>query len=283
MRASSTPTNATTASSVIQTARFTSARVQHDRRVHQSRRAGFLDGGGVDHHAVLLREDPEPGDQGVEGRLLHAHRDAAGGAGLGAEGLAEPRLARRAVDDDQQRLAVGGGRGWAGWRSRGRRPASRRGRPSSGRCAAGRATRCDRAVPVPRTRTAAPRATPPTASMRRSRGAAVARESSDSEPSFMIGASQAGGAQLDAALVALRHVAAADEVGLPAAAAQGLAQVIEARGIRAPTSFISSEPSWKLSACMLAPGAASRACTNACSAGSRPPPACCAATSRASM
>src|SRR5579863_9444212 len=105
MRATSTTTNTAAAATATQPPRFTSARAQYDRGVHQSRGAGAINGGGIHQHAVLLRQTRQPRHQGIERRLLQAHREAAAEARLAArERTPQPRLARRAINDDQERL-----------------------------------------------------------------------------------------------------------------------------------------------------------------------------------
>src|SRR5262249_33125339 len=69
MRATKMTANASTATSAIQTPRFTSACVQDQRGVHHAG-LGLLDGGRVDGDAMLLGQAVEPGDHGVPRRLL---------------------------------------------------------------------------------------------------------------------------------------------------------------------------------------------------------------------
>src|SRR5437764_13344522 len=108
MRARRMAAKATTAKSAIQAPRFTSL-LQDERGIHQAGRVGSLDGGGFDAGTVLLGEAAEPGDETIERRTLQAHREGPGARRLTREGAGQPRLARRAADDHEQRLARGRG------------------------------------------------------------------------------------------------------------------------------------------------------------------------------
>src|SRR5882762_7668978 len=105
----------TAASSAIQIPRLTSTRVQDDGGVHQSGRIGLFNAGRLHADAVLLGETAEPADQRIEGRLGESYREAPGSARLAAgERARQTGLARRTVDDHEQRFSRGCRRGGGG-------------------------------------------------------------------------------------------------------------------------------------------------------------------------
>src|SRR5256886_15448062 len=121
MRARRMAAKATAASSAIQIPRLTSTRMQDDGGVHQPGRIGLFNGGRLHADAVLLGETGEPADQAVEGRLGEPYRQAPGTARFAAlERARQPGLARRTVDDHQQRLTRGRRRWRRGGRLQGR-------------------------------------------------------------------------------------------------------------------------------------------------------------------